>query len=127
MWRDPKTGGDRVKYAQPTVQHRNLAIGILRDAWAGEDPLAGPVAVRVVATFPRPKAHYGTGRNAGVLKDWAPIWHAQAPDNDKCLRLVGDSLTIAGVIVDDGQVAIWRGEKVWGVQGSTLVEVWPLT
>jgi Holliday junction resolvase RusA-like endonuclease len=124
--RNPRTGAEFAKYGEHTVAHRNLAVHLFRAAWAGSEPLAGPVAVRILATFARPKAHYGTGRNAGVLKDWAPVWHDQAPDSDKVARLLLDAMTIAGVYWDDAQVAVLRVEKVWGDQGATLVEVFAL-
>jgi crossover junction endodeoxyribonuclease RusA len=126
LWRDAATGGERAKYAPETVAHRNLAVGLFRDAWAGAAPLTGAVAVRIVAVFARPKSHYGTGRNAGVLKDWAPEHYTSAPDGDKIARLVLDALTIAGVYADDGLVAVHRVDKVYGDRPATLVEVWAL-
>jgi Holliday junction resolvase RusA-like endonuclease len=126
LWTDKVTGRERAKYAPEVVAHRNLAVGLFRDAWAGAWPLPGPVAVRILATFARPLSHYGTGRNAGVLKDWAPVYYTSAPDGDKIARLVLDALTIAGVYKDDGQVAVHRVEKVYGERPSTLVEVWGL-
>lgn len=73
-------------------------------------PVAGPVwpsgALTVEITFrlQRPAAHYGTGRNAGVLKDWAPEHPETRPDSDKLLRSTLDALKIAGIYGDDGQV-----------------------
>jgi crossover junction endodeoxyribonuclease RusA len=53
----------------------------------------GPVRLSLVFWFHRPKGHYGTGRNAGVLKTSAPDWHSSSPDVDKLVRAVGDALT----------------------------------
>ncbi len=36
--------------------------------------LEGPVGVEVTLTLPRPKSHYGTGRNATILKPASPLW-----------------------------------------------------
>lgn len=124
--RDPRSGREFAKYGQQTVLHRNLVVGQLRDAWGDRERLTGPVAVRCTFRFARPKSHYGTGRNAGVLKDWAPIYMTSAPDTDKGLRLVLDALTIAGVIEDDALVAVTRGEKLWADQPSTVIEVYAL-
>jgi crossover junction endodeoxyribonuclease RusA len=46
-------------------------------------PIDGPVSVHVAFRMPRPKSHYGTGRNAGQLKDTAPVLSASRPDLDK--------------------------------------------
>jgi crossover junction endodeoxyribonuclease RusA len=125
--RNPATGREFAKYGTETVLHRNLAVGVLRDAWAGAPALAGPVAVRVVASFARPKAHYRTGRFAHLLRDDAPYWHTQAPDADKLGRLVCDALTIAGVYLDDAQVCLLRVEKLWSPDlPGTLVEVFEM-
>jgi len=42
--------------------------------------------------FPRPQAHYGSGKNSEKLKPSAPKYHAQTPDKDKLERVVADAL-----------------------------------
>ena len=74
----------------------------------------GPVRVQLIAVFPRPKSHYGTGRNADLLKDSAPSFHCQKPDADKLARAVLDALTIAGVWRDDAQASFVSIQKNWG-------------
>lgn len=74
-----------------------------RRAWAGRDPLSGPVVASMVFYLPRPAGHYGTGRNAGRLKESAPLWPAVKPDLDKLERAIFDSLEAAG---------IWRNDSV---------------
>lgn len=72
-----------------------------------ELPLFGrgvPVHLGVVFTFARPASHYGSGRNAAVLKPSAPAEHIGFPDVDKAQRAVFDSLVHAGVLADDRQV-----------------------
>lgn len=82
-------------------------------AMQGDDLLAGPLALEVVFYFPRPKSHYGSGKNAGVLKATAPDWHISPPDTDKLLRAIGDSLK--GIVCrDDSLFALVRAEKVYG-------------
>lgn len=122
LWRDDQ-GRERAKYAAPTVAHRNLVIGALVDAWQGQEPLVGPVMVRVALDFPRPRAHYRTGRYSQQLRDGAPELHTQYPDLDKCLRLVFDALTVAGVWGDDGQACDASGHKRWGATGATLIQL----
>lgn len=73
-------------------------------------PLSGPVKLQIVFYLPRPKAHYGTGKNSDVLKENAPLWHEKRPDGLKLRRSVEDALT--GIAwIDDSQVAIGIEEK----------------
>jgi len=43
--------------------------------------------------LPRPKAHYGTGRNVAKLKNSAPTLHTKKPDIDNLRKLVMDAMT----------------------------------
>jgi crossover junction endodeoxyribonuclease RusA len=63
--------------------------------------------------FPRPKHHFGTGRNAEKLKLSAPIYKESAPDLDKLVRAVGDALTQAGVLRDDALIVALAAAKVY--------------
>jgi len=66
-----------------------------------------------VFRLPRPKGHYGTGRNVAMLKPSAPLFPAGRPDLDKLLRSTFDALGEAGVWGDDAQVVAARGRKVY--------------
>jgi crossover junction endodeoxyribonuclease RusA len=70
------------------------------------EALAGPVEVSIDFYMPRPKSHYRTGRNAGLLRDNAPAHVAVKPDIDKCARATLDALTDVGMFADDAQVAV---------------------
>ena len=75
------------------------------------------VALAVTFYMPRPKGHYGTGRNLTKLKASAPAHHIVKPDSDKLLRLVMDALT--GVAyVDDAQVNAVVARKVYVLHGE---------
>ena len=53
----------------------------------------GALRVDVFFYMPRPLGHYGTGRNAGKLKDrFASIPHTSKPDGDNLYKLVTDAL-----------------------------------
>ncbi len=78
---------------------RDAALATM--AWL--PPLQGPVGLELAFRFPRPKGHFGTGRNAGVLRANAPIWPAVKPDIDKLARSTLDALT-GLLFVDDAQV-----------------------
>ena len=58
-----------------------------------------PVEVRFDFLMPRPKSHYGTGKNAKTFKHWAPQWHTNKPDLDNCVKLVIDQMH--GYFFDD--------------------------
>jgi crossover junction endodeoxyribonuclease RusA len=89
---------------------RAMVAHVARTDWAGREPLAVPVTASLVFYLPRPAGHYGTGRNAGVLKASAPLHPTVKPDLDKLVRAVFDSLTTAGVWKDD---ALCWGESAW--------------
>lgn len=90
---------------------RDTVAAAARAAIAATYPDAGaplfgrdtPVRAGVVWTFDRSGAHFGSGRNAGILKASAPVEHVHAPDLDKLLRAIFDALS-GPVWHDDRQV-----------------------
>lgn len=121
--RNPHTGKEFATYSTSTVEHRNLAIATLHQAWAPNPPRGGAIALDATFRFPRPASHHGTGRNAGTLKATAPTHMTVTPDLDKLLRLIGDALVIAGIIEDDSQIVTITARKLWADQripGTTL-------
>lgn len=68
------------------------------------------VGLRMEFILRRPKGHYGTGRNAGVLKPSAPIGPQVSPDWLKLARGTEDALT--GVIwTDDARILAGQAFK----------------
>lgn len=93
-----------------------------REAYAGK-PLEGPIWFSVAFYMPRPKGHYGTGKNAGKLKENAPLFPTTRPDRTKLLRALEDGLT--GVLwKDDAQVVSGSIYRVYAVNGMVGAEVW---
>lgn len=100
---------DSVKWF--AIEHTNRMVPVIE-------------AVRLTLTFlkPRPQNHYGSGRNAGVLKSSAPQYATTVPDLTKLTRAVEDALT--GIVWrDDAQVVkqvtdkrYCRGDEKPGVQ-----------
>jgi Holliday junction resolvase RusA-like endonuclease len=91
-------------------------------AQLGAEPLLGPVSVTVSFVFPRPKAHYRTGKFADQLRPAAPMWHTSVPDLDKLQRAIGDAL--AGVLIrNDSQICAWHVEKTYGAMPRADVTV----
>jgi len=67
-------------------------------------PIQGALSVDMVFSIARPKGHFGTGRNAGVLKPSAPAYPTGAPDLSKLARSTEDAITSAGLWSDDSRV-----------------------
>lgn len=95
---------------------------------AGWNPIPKdrPVRVSLMFRLPRPKGHYGTGRNADRLKDSAPKWHAKKPDIDKLARAVLDAIVAAGALRDDGQVSHLSAAKCYATTPGVEIEVEPI-
>lgn len=118
-----RVGPTGLKYPKHTVAHRNDIANHLHQQWAGKPPYLDGVTLVALFTFPRPASHYGTGRNREQVKPSAPASHTQTPDLDKLLRLVGDALTIAGVLRDDSQIHTIIAKKQWGSIGETSIRI----
>jgi Holliday junction resolvase RusA-like endonuclease len=92
-----------------------------RQAYSGP-LLCGPLKVAMTFYRPRPSAHFGSGKNAGVVKASAIGWPISRPDVLKLARAVEDSLT--GVLYrDDSQIVDERLVKAWGECFSVEVTV----
>jgi crossover junction endodeoxyribonuclease RusA len=75
----------------------------------------GPVLLEAVFSFTRPASHFGTGRNAGVLKGTSPCFPTgkNVGDLSKLIRSTEDALTSAGAWKDDSLVAGVKAIKVY--------------
>ena len=120
------TGRAFVKQSPPlAVWRADVAEAARR---AGVSLEAGPVALGAVFSFPRPKGHMGTGRNAGRLRASAParpINRAQG-DVDKLLRAVLDALSGVAYLDDSQVVEIASARKRYcdhGEPASAVVTV----
>lgn len=109
----------RSKPWQNDVAHAAL------DAMADRPPLEGALELAVTFHMPRPKGHYGTGRNAGVIKPTAPAFPTVKPDATKLLRALEDACT--GVVWrDDAQIVTQHIRKVYGKPPRAIVGVVPI-
>lgn len=91
-------------------------------AYPAAVPVEGPVGIAAEFIFPRPKGHFGTGRNAGVLKPSAPFWKTSKPDEDKLMRALRDALTYLAYR-DDAQICWAFGQKVYGARPCVVVRL----
>lgn len=88
----------------------------------GSPPVRGPLSMSITFVFPRPKGHYGSGRNASILKATAPEYHTGKPDLDKLARAALDAMT--GIVyVDDAQIVQLHLSKRYPGHGDAPVEV----
>lgn len=95
-------------------------------AWSGRALLDEPLYAKFTFTFDRPQSHFGTGKNAHVLKARAPFWHATKPDAVKCQRAAEDALN--GVVWrDDSRIAKHGATKRYGDRPGVLIEVFSLS
>lgn len=110
-FRHSKTGRVVVMEANNSLaQWRDTMVLAARRAMAGREQVIRPCWASLAFYLPRPAGHYGTGRNAGVLRKSAPLWPGVKPDLDKLARAAFDALTIAGVWRDD---ALCCGVNAW--------------
>lgn len=87
--------------------------------------MEGPIYVKLEFVLPRPKSHFGTGKNAGILKKSAPaLYHTKKPDIDNLAKAVLDSLSDLGVWVDDSQVCSCYLSKFYTTENQDEPGVW---
>lgn len=96
---DPSTN-DKKDFIAKCLNHRPKLI------------FMNPIILNAEFYIKRPKAHYGTGKNANVIKPNAPHKHVKKPDLDNMLKLVKDAMT--GIFWhDDNQVYAITASKFY--------------
>lgn len=103
---------EQSKRVKPWRRHVADAAALARPA----ELMDGPLVADMVFTFARPKGHFGTGRNAGVLKPTAPAAPAVAPDLSKLARSTEDALT--GIVWRDDSRVVSYGRLIKLYAGS---------
>lgn len=110
--------------AKGNAEWKSLVSYFARQAYTGV-PLDCPLLVRLHFTMPRLKGHFGSGRNAGVLKPTAPTHHTTKPDVLKLARSTEDACT--GILWrDDSCTSKLELEKVYGDRPGVQITVTPL-
>lgn len=106
-------GGRMIEMSKAVGPWRDAIRTETQRALEGRQPMF--CAVRVTATFwlPRPKGHYGSGRNAAQLRPAAPGHPFGKPDVDKLARALLDGLTAGGAWKDDAQVVTITATKAY--------------
>lgn len=109
-------------YDDPKSKEDKERIKMLLRREAPTTPLDCALKVDVVFHMPRPKSHYGTGRNASVLKPAAPtICHTKKPDIDNLRKLLMDALT--GILWKDDCI-ICQGEPIKRYSANPRTEIY---
>lgn len=112
-----------VAYNPKTADVWKNCVRLYARGHAPKKPLEDVVCVKLRFQMPRPKNHYGTGRNAGVLKAGSPTFHTSTPDVDNLAKAVLDVLTEMKFWGDDSQIAICRISKVYASNSGVFVRV----
>lgn len=99
---------------------KHAALNTLALDYPGHQRYDCPLVVGMVFSFPRPRGHYGTGRNAHLLRASAPTHPSGPPDLSKLARSTEDALTDAGVWRDDARIVAYsRLAKVYATDDGT--------
>lgn len=110
-FKNPKTGQIIVTHDNPKTKEWMQSVKWF--AMKAADRMAletGPVKLTLLFLADRPKGHFGTGRNAGILKTSAPAEKLTMPDLTKLTRAVEDAMKLV-VWKDDSQVVKQDTEK----------------
>ena len=110
-------------YDSGTSEGWKSCIALAARPFIPKKPYDGPICLNLVFNMPRPKNHYGTGKNAGVLKKDSPLWFTKKPDKDNLEKAVMDTLTQVGMWVDDSQVCDGRCTKFYAKENKTGVRI----
>lgn len=104
------------------VEHFRL---LAKEQVAGRPMIKGAVFLNALFLMPRPKNHYGTGRNEGVLKPSAPELHIVKPDSDNLLKFAKDGLNKIAWY-DDSQVVGSFPWKEYAERAGTILKIYEL-
>jgi len=84
--------------------------------------LQGPLFVQLWYGLKRPKSHYGTGKNDGIVKPSAPKYPDKKPDIDNFEKFIFDCLS--GVIIrDDSQIVSCRHDKRYSENPRVEIQI----
>ncbi len=102
----------------------------VRTAWlvSRSKKIEGPVNIALDFFFRRPASHFGTGKNAGIMKESAPRHHTQKCDIDNAAKLILDVLTKCDAWIDDCHVVKMIAAKQWAegmMESGCQVQIWP--
>lgn len=83
-------------------------------------PSTEAIKIHLLFFMKRPKSHYGTGKNAGKIKNSAPEYHTSKPDIDNMVKFVFDCLN-KYLWKDDSQIIEITSKKMYGSYPRTEI------
>ena len=115
----PRFGGGRVYTPKRTKDYEALVAMLGKREMRGKPPSPQPVTLKVRFELPIPKSWKKSKREAALSGELKPIIK---PDYDNFLKAIMDGLN--GVVWED-DAQIWRhsGEKIYGPNPGTTIEV----
>ena len=121
-FRHAKTGKIMVVDACARNKEWRAVVALAARQAYNDEPLTGSLVLSINFYLPRPKGHYGSGKNSEVLKPSAPVYPIVPPDLTKLIRSTEDALT--GILwADDAQVVIQYAKKYYGARIGAEIEV----
>ena len=111
--------GRYINIYDPSSKEKRNLLKIIQDK-APEKPFTNPLALTIYYFMSRPKGHYGTGKNAGKLKDNAPVQHSKKPDLDNLIKLTIDAMNKV-FFYDDSQIYKLTTSKVYDEKPRTEI------
>lgn len=97
-----------------------VATAVKEAAGEAHETWTGPVTVRVLFIFERPKSHL---LKSGALRKGIAEEKLTPPDLDKLVRSILDAVTQSGVYADDSQVTVIKAAKDYGETACTHLQI----
>jgi len=121
-WVRTKSGKIQIIANDPKLRVWRQAVAEKVAEARGDDELiSGAVKLTIKFIFPRPKSHFGTGKNSAKLKPSAPKHHTKVPDLTKLVRAVEDAMKKMAWH-DDSQVICQEVSKEYGPDFRTEIQ-----
>ena len=113
-------------YSDQETEESKFMAQVLATLGKDWQTLTGPLFMEIHFDFPRPKNHYGTGKNADKIKANAPKFHIIKPDLDNLEKFVCDCMN-GIVFLDDAQVIHISSRKAWADNPITKIIIGSMT
>lgn len=111
--------GKFTRQYDPSAADKKDFLSIVQEN-APEAPISSPIRLELFFYFARPKAHFGTGKKEGILKDTAPNYHTSKPDADNICKFIMDSLN-AIYWKDDSYICELAAHKLYDINPRTEI------
>lgn len=111
--------GDHTSTFDPSSKAKDMLAVILQEK-APNIPPDVSIAIELTFYMSRPKSHFGTGKNASILKTTAPEWHKSKPDLDNLIKFVTDAMNKI-FYKDDSQIGQFVARKLYSERPRTEI------